>query len=241
ISVWDVQAANHEKTLNVTSTNFQAPAWSPSSNEVMMAIQKDGLNELVTTDPNGASLKTLSVYSDQIAFAWSPNGQKVAYLSGSGTQQSTYNTLTILDSQKPEARMHINADGLLAFFWSPDSKKLAYFTAEGPLPSSSSSSGSSSSGSSSNPTLLKLDVWNLQTGKTRTLAEFQPTNSFINVLGIFDQFMRSSTVWSPDSQSLVVPSFDDTTGSPAIFVMDALGNLQRRLVSSGYLGVWSWK
>jgi Tol biopolymer transport system component len=232
VAVWDLKNPGDANPLDLTLTDFQAPAWSPAGTEILTAIRKDGRQALVTTDHNGGNQKVVDTYSGSVAFGWSPDGKKIAYLSGAGTEQNSYDTLTIIDPKNPKAKNVILEDSVMAFFWSPDSRKLVYFTSEGQIPSSSSSSGSQ--------TLVKLTIFDSQTAKTLKLGEFMPTHSFQNFMTVFDQFQHSTTVWSPDSHNLVLPGYDNN-GIPQLYVIEAAGNLQRRLVTSGYLGVWSWK
>ncbi|HET8564308.1 MAG TPA: hypothetical protein VFM35_10590, partial [Candidatus Binatia bacterium] len=67
-----------------------------------------------------------------------------------------------------------------------------------------------------------------------------PTSQFVSILPYFDQYHQSTTIWSPDSNNLVL-SFTDSNNSPGIAVAAASGQLEPRMLAQGYLAFWSWK
>ena len=122
-------------------------------------------------------------------------------------------------------------EDVFAFFWSPNSEKLAYFKprlVEG--------------NSSNQQLLLELHVLDVPSGESKQVLPFpfQPTNQFSAVLPYFDQYHQSATIWSPDSNNLVL-SFQDADGNPGIAIVAASGQLEPRLLTDGYLAFWSWK
>ena len=81
---------------------------------------------------------------------------------------------------------------------------------------------------------------NVASKLTRTIAVFEPTQDFLQVLPYFDQYARSMTFWSPDSRQFVYTQ-TDANGAPGVWVADIAGNANPQRIGDGSIAVWSWK
>jgi len=221
-----------EDGLPTLPASFQAPAWSPDGHHITLTRTLEGKKEIIITDSAGAYQKTLGTFTLNTAFVWSPDSTKLAYIDG--TQAMTAGVLgklNIVDIAKADNK--IIGDDVIGLFWSPNSEKVAYYRI---VPDSSSSS----SDPSSQQFALELNVLDMKSGESRKLYTISPTRQFMNILPYFDQYAQSSTIWSPDSNNLLI-CFVDGQGNPGIAIASASGNLQPRLLADGYLAFWSWK
>jgi hypothetical protein len=100
-------------------------------------------------------------------------------------------------------------------------------------------SGGSSDSTSTPQLALQLNVLDVATGESRELFTYVPTEQFLNIIPYFDQYHQSVTIWSPDNNNLVL-SFLDGEGNPGIAIVAASGQLEPRLLTSGYIAFWSW-
>ncbi len=148
-----------------------------------------------------------------------------------GSQQGVFSRLVVTDPERPEAVTTVVEDTLLGFFWSPDGQKIAYF-----MPDLDSLEGAARGTSGLG---VQAHVYDLASGGNRRLAIFEPTTAFFQVLPYFDQYHRSSTIWSPDSTHLVLSAVDEE-GVPRIVVVEvASGTAQP--IAEGELAFWSAK
>ena len=85
---------------------------------------------------------------------------------------------------------------------------------------------------------VRLMGFDAVTGKTWLIARFPPSRGFFDVLPFFDQYQRSSTIWSPDSRFISFTALTDQ-GTPGIFVARADGNIKPRFIASGDEAFWS--
>jgi Tol biopolymer transport system component len=219
-----------EDALDSTPASFQAPAWSPDGTQILYSRlnDQDG-KEIVIADSTGAFEKVLAEFTINTSFAWSPDSQLVAYIEGDrDTSGGSLGKVHVIDLEKSED--FFQDEEVFAFFWSPDSRKLAYFKPR--LVAGESSS--------EQVLLLELHMLDTVSGETKQLFTFQPTNQFSSILPYFDQYHQSATIWSPDSNNLVL-SFIDPEGNPGIAVVAASGQLEPRILTGGYLAYWSWK
>ena len=191
---------------------------------------------MILTDAAGENPKKVGTFTSKTAFAWSPDGSRLAYLDGTqALNAGTFGPLRIydLDTSKESSV----DDDIVAFFWSPNSEEIAYFKIVQINPTGSSGSTSSNAQAQTGLQLFVLDV---SSGKSRELFTYRPTQQFINILPYFDQYHQSVTIWSPDNNNLVL-SFVDDQGNPGIAIVAASGNLEPRILTQGYLAFWSWK
>ena len=120
---------------------------------------------------------------------------------------------------------------MVGFFWSPDGTQIAYF--QGAI------------NNEMEPRLLgqfthlELHVMSVPSGDSKMLFSFVPSEQFAALLPYFDQYQRTLTIWSPDSQYLALSAY--TQEGPKIVVAQAAGNFEPRLLETGTLAVWSWK
>ena len=124
-----------------------------------------------------------------------------------------------------------NASGVIAFFWDNSGEKLAYFSI-------------SETGITDGVTQefgLELSVLDVESGEIMNLTSLRPTDAFMTqIVPHFDQYQRSSTIWSPNDRYLVINSITEDN-RPGIFVIDATGNIQPRLTNYGVMPFWSRK
>jgi Tol biopolymer transport system component len=231
-----------EQALNFDAQAFRAPAFSPNGQQMLVAaVSADGHSALLLADAQGQNAKPLAQDFGNVAFVWSPDGQRVAYLTSADGAAGTTGHLVVVDPSGKSKPVELPGSDVYAFFWSPDSKSLAYFTAA-PSASGAPTPTPDPSGSSSSADFhLKLSVLDAHSGASHTVAPaFSPSERFLDVIPYFDQYGQSLTIWSPDSTNLVVSAYRGD-GVPAVWVVNASGRLDPRFIDTGWMGFWSWK
>jgi Tol biopolymer transport system component len=229
-----------EKVLSLEPSSFQTPVWTSDGEHVLAAVEMSGRKSLVMLDKNGHLERTLATFEGEIAFALSPDGNKVAMIFGNNFQSGfLQGQMRVFDLDNPN-EMHATAqENVMAFFWSPDSQQIAYFPFQVlnvSLPEGSGQQESFSVGS------VKAHVMDLdKDGRTHEVTyPFTPTIQFMNMLQLFTQFHQSATIWSPDSQNIVLSALLPE-GAPVIWVVRASGRMEPRYLVNGVLAVWSWE
>ncbi len=225
------------RDLDVKPGSFDAPAWSPAGDGVALAIKNDaGDDELILAGQDGKVKQVLAGLSGPVTFAWSPKGIHLAYAVYDTTGSAPTIRLVVLDSTHPDLHNEIARGDVVAFFWSPDGQKIAYFIRGSGGPSASSSRMVAQTIASPN-----LDVWvyDRAGGTTKKVATFTPTDSFQQIFLFYSQYQRSDTIWSPDSQDLVLSTVDPG-GENAIYTVGADGSHLQK-IAAGDLALWSWK
>jgi Tol biopolymer transport system component len=221
-------------------TTFQAPAWSPDGRHVLFAAASDdGADALLLADEDGNQQQPLTTYEGAIAFAWSPRGDHVAYVTTEDPSPITLGPLYVIVAQSGAVQRRITQGPVLAFYWAPDGERLAYVAlADG------SNGGKDASPRQQGQLRFNLVVADIATNQRAIVAAFTPTQAYLrSVLPFFDQYIRSTTPWSPDSQRLVYSASDDA-GLPGIYVVDvstASGGAEPKRVADGVLAYWSFK
>jgi Tol biopolymer transport system component len=238
-----------EQVLNVKPAQFKNPAFSPDGQQVLMAVQNEsGGSDLVVTDALGDNARVLTSYTGNIAFAWSPNGKRVAYILMDSAALGTPGQLWVADPAGQAKAVELDDDTpVYAFFWSPDSKSLAYFseaalddtTGEDAADAQATATATAADGQTS--LLFNLEVMNAGNGSHHHVLTYAPTSQFLQLIPYFEQYHQSLTIWSPDSKNLVISAIYQTDGTPGIFVMAASGHVDPRYIADGWVGVWSWK
>ena len=225
-----------EDDLQLVPASFQAPAWSPDGSQILLAARDaSGEESVVITDAAGHLQKNLGTFTGEAAFAWSRDGEKVAFITSDQLMdQGLLGSLHVVNLTTSEEIVQDRP--VFAFFWSPDNEKIAYFVPF--LNNSAPQDGES--GSSTQSIVLQLNILDVTTGENHELFTFIPTQEFLGVLAYFDQYHQSNTIWSPDNNNLVL-SFLDGDGQPGIAVVAASGQLEPRLLAPGILAFWSWK
>lgn len=221
-----------EEGLDQRPSNFLAPQVSADGSRWLFAAElDDGSPALVVADASGQAQRVVTTYRGSIAFALSPDNRRVAYIVSEDAQSGGVGPLSIVDLEGEQEPITIN-ESVMAFFWAPDGRQLATF-----VPSAAPVEGEASEGQDVE-LRLSLSVLDVASGDSRPVAIFTPTPEFLYVLPYFDQYHRSTTLWSPDSNNLVLSGFRGD-GTPGIWVASASGNIEPRFLTEGILGFWS--
>ena len=221
-----------ETDLDLKPAAFQAPAWSPDGSHIVLTRSENDKNEIILTDDTGKYIKTLGVFTLNTAFGWSSDSTKVAFINGTQTMNAgVIGELTVIDTETDKKVS--TGENVIAFFWSPNGKKIAYFV---PFLNQPQEGSSQSNGQ----LFLQINMLDVETGESKELFSYRPSEQFTSILPYFDQYHQSNTIWSPDNNNLVL-SFLDADGNPGIAIVAASGQLEPRLLAEGSLAFWSWK
>ena len=240
LSILRLDGTVTEQGLDIQPTLFKTPAYSPAGDQLLVAGEtSEGTPALLLTDAAGNARQTLTEYEGIIAFVWSPNGKRIAYIAGDVGEQGFEGRLIVMDPTGRQKPLALEDETASAFFWARDGKSIAYFTPkviDAPTPEP----GQSSANRPETFTVWSLSVMDAQSGSAHAVATFLPTDRLLEVLPFFDQYHQSATIWSPDSQNLVLSAYNGN-GDPGIWVVAASGNLEPRFIAPGWVGFWSWK
>lgn len=232
-----LDGSNPTQELNLKPASFEAPAWSPAGDVLALATQNDaGEDELILAGQDGKLKQVLAKLSGSVDFAWSPKGDYLAYAVFDPAASVPTIHLVLLDRVHPDHQNQVTQGELVAFFWSPNGQKIAYFMLGGGGPSATSLQTVAQTKPNAS---LVVRVYDRISGETKEVATFVPTDSFQQVLPFYSQYQRSATIWSPDSQKLVLSGVD-SAGENAIYTVGADGS-QFKKIADGDLAFWSWK
>lgn len=237
LDIYDVSSNAVAETLEQAPGLFSAPAWSPVDDRLLIGARAgDGQTTDLLLLAGGEARLLASELSGPVAFAWSPDGNRVAFSAGQGA-------LFVLDAVTAETVARSPVTGVLAFFWSPDSRKIGYVTLATP-PGSFNANGATGPRQAAlmqNEVGLAWSLLDVQAGDNRRLTSFVPTRDMLYYLTYFDQFAQSHRLWSPDSRHLV---YAEVTGDnqPVVTLLDVSGDDPVPLsVAEGSIGVWSFE
>ena len=221
-----------EEGLSVQLAPFQAPAFSPNGNQIMFAgITDKGDSALMMLDRTNQRQQIMATYEGKVAFQWSPRGGHIAFAPSWDFALATQGPLTVITTETPPRQLLSIGENVVGFFWSPDGTRIAYFQGAVSPEAETRTLGQF--------THLDLYVMEVPEGKSELLFSFVPSEQFAALLPYVDQYQRTLTIWSPDSQYLAISAY--TQQGPRIVVAQAEGDFEPRLLEPGTLAVWSWQ
>ncbi len=237
LDIFDLATSRLVETLPVTVGAFQAPAWSPVDDRLLVGVQNvNGETTDLAILANSEQRTLAARLVGTIAFAWSPSGDYVAYTDREGR-------LTVVDAYSGGIAARSPVTGVFAFFWSPDSRHIAYITLATP-PSSFTVQHEAQGKVAAyvqNSTGIAWSVLDVATGATRRFGAFLPTQDMLYLFLYFDQFAQSHRLWSPDSRYLIYAEVTPD-GDSVISLLDTTqSNTVPFALAQGSIGVWSFE
>lgn len=197
---------------------FLAPA--VAAGRVVYAVATDQRDEPIVTLTKSAVLVHTSPDVRRVAFVPSPDGRRLALAFRHGsrrTPEEAFEHPWIVDLRTGEIE-RVGPPSLWteAFYWAPDSRRLAYLTwLDNDL-----------------RPYNQWRVFDVQAGRDRGFAAFEPTRTFETLTTFFDQFGQSHRLWSPDGRYLAYAAVSGT-GEEQVWLLDTSADRTRILVADG--------
>lgn len=169
--------------IGMGSISYRVPQFAPDSNEYAYIDVADDVRNLLIGSTDEPFPEQARLANTNNAFAWSPDGSKLAFADSS--RISFYERLRIIDPDGDAADDIVVDTPLLAFWWSPDGQSLLVVLPGG------------------EPENVALAVVDTSTGDVNFLGLAQPSAEMAFVISFFDQYAADLNMWSPDSTRFI--------------------------------------
>jgi TolB protein len=240
LDIYDVTEEEIIDTLEISPGLFQAPSWSPVDDRLLFGtLGENGESTNLVIQANNELRVLAEGLTGAVSFAWSPDGNYVAYRT---VERDRIGALFILDAITGEVAAQSNVSGVIAFFWSPNSEHIAYLTLATPPGSFNAKpvGGQQPLRLAQAASGLAWSVLDVDDGSIRRYGSFMPTQEMVYMLRFFDQFAQSHRIWSPDSRHLVYGEVTADDRSIISLVDTTLSNTVPFSIGEGQIGVWSF-
>jgi TolB protein len=172
------------------------------------------------------------------AFSFAPSGNALAFIAPDDASDEALplpvGPLRIVDPASGSVRTVLDGT-VVGFFWAPDGRTIASLRigAGGGIQASAGGRVAATDAGFR----LELVFIDPASGAVRSERQVQVSGLFATqLLPYFDQYALSHRLWSPDSESIVLPLVDG--GSTSLYVIRADGSEPERLVDAA-MGFWS--
>ncbi len=245
LALLDAAGQSEEQDVAVPGF-FQAPGISANGRYWAYAgATNEGDSRLVVSATDGSEPFS-ERHSGMVALSWSPTAAQLAFTTGLQARSRTFwGPLRLFDAETGDERLLSNFV-VLAFFWSPDGRYLAAIHSGDNQPDIGVNVAQVENGrrpalgkaaQQSDPHLFHLTIINVATGDSNQVLSFIPSTLFIaQFLPFFDQYARSHQLWSPDSQSLVLPVLEEGESHIKVIPIDGRPPLD---LGAGDMPFWS--
>lgn len=222
------------RKIGTGSLDYYAPNFSPAGDRILYADTAGAVTSVFSAQFDG-SAPTLMVQSQgRAAFAWAPDGRRVAVLSDES--DGLFGRLTVLTAGGREL-FQVSRKSMISFWWSPDATTMAVTAvAQG----------------AAGENVIAVTVIDVRDQSEAQVASLLPSDEFLFMQIYFDQFAHSMRIWSHDSRYLVVfGAVGDPLAQTAayssqqpgeragVWVIDVSGSNDPVAVGRGYIGAWS--
>ena len=223
---------------------FQAPGISPS--ETYIAYAEDnpvrGTQVIIQNNPlsNAPTLRREIKHEGAVGLSWSPTEDTLAFISPNEDAARVYGPLKLLEAESGLLE-DLTESVVLAFFWSPDGKYIAYIS---PLNSqepdiSETRQEQLITQKIQQSFLFEVRVIDVKSKEDRVIGTFTPSFQFVTqFLPFFDQYALSHSIWSPQSDAVVLTTID-AQNAEKITVFSLDGSAQ--IIADGDTPFWNKK
>ena len=232
LSVLSLDPQVSHEPIKAAAGMYQAPSFSPDGRTVAWASTSETVSTLHLSAPDGSKDRAVATETGGLFLEMSKDGRRLAYLAAVRYQPVQMGTLAIVDTARSDRKQTLKEEPVIEFSWAPDGRTLAFVVPE------TGDGVDRMFLQSDSVAYVRLMGCDAATGKTWTIARFPPSRGFFAVLPFFDQYQRSSTIWSPDSRFLAFTALT-ADGGPGVFVSRADGNITPRLIAAGDGAFWS--
>ena len=238
LSLVPLDPSRIKSDFNIPPAGFQAPAVSPDGRYLAYVTAAGNGSGLVVRELDGPDQQRLADVPGVAYFAFAPRGSRIAVMTSARPGPSADGQLAVYDTRGAEAELVLPHDDVIAFFWAPNGNRIAYLVP---------ARAEDDTGLEIDPAFAReqglfyaeLRVANVRRGTSWRVAQFPLSPRFVREqLPYFDQYLRSTSVWSPDSRSLAYPALT-ADGTAGIFVSPANGALRPQLIAEGDFAHWS--
>ena len=223
--------------FNLAPTAFQSPAVSPDGRYVAFVTTTASGTSLVAREIDGPDERLLTAVPGFAYFAYAPRGNRIAVLKSATPGPAADGELTIIDTRNGSETALPHGD-VIAFFWAPNGQRIAYLV---PARAAQEQGLELDPRFARQPRLFyaELRVADVRRGNSWRVVQFPISEGFLRLhLPFFDQYLRSTSIWSPNSRFLTYAALT-AAGGPGIFVSAASGTLRPQFLAAGDLASWS--
>ncbi|MBI4306710.1 MAG: PD40 domain-containing protein [Chloroflexi bacterium] len=224
------------RQIGAGSLDYFAPNFSPAGDRILYADTADTVTKVFSTQFDGSVPTPMLESQGRTAFAWAPDGRRVAVLSEES--DGLFNRLTLLTAGGRQI-FQVDRSSMISFWWSPDATRLAL---------------SAVAQDAAGENVIVVTVIDVRDRSEAQVATLFPSDEFLFMQIYFDQFAHSMRIWSADSGYLVLfgavgnplaqsaaYSSQEATERAGVWVIDVTGSRDPVSVGSGYIGSWSPK
>ena len=237
LSLVPLDPLRRKADFTMPPASFQSPAVSPDGRYLAYVTTTAGGTSLVAREIDGPDQPLLTEVPGFAYFAYAPRGNRIAVMKSATPGPSADGQLVLIDIRGGRETT-LPHDDVIAFFWAPNGQRIAYLVPARPA---------GEQGLELDPMFAReprlfyaeLRVADVRGGNTWRVAQFPLSEGFLRLhLPFFDQYLRSTSIWSPNSRFLTYAALT-AAGGPGIFVSAASGTLRPQFVAAGDLAFWS--